>query len=224
MSESIKPVKKPVKRKAAKKKPQSVAKTKAGKVSVNVKGSESIDIEPIKLLDQEEIQAVSTLPSKTRYSVEDAEKAHAQLLGAITPARLDKIKAIPEYLKAVEHSNKPVTRQLPDKWELETLLDNYFRTEIAPSIPSLCVYLDISKSVFYSVLEGYSSKDIQSTMLKAVDRIEANIVRGMMTGTLQTVGALFYLKNAYGYRDNPERASSGSVSAIQINVNVGQAK
>ena len=163
-------------------------------------------------------------PSKPKVSKASQKvQSTAQLLQGITPAKLEKLAKIPTYIKDSKPSKMLGVRHLEDVWIVAEQLDKFFEIEIAPSIVGLAVYLGISKNTLYKILAGDIYKDLEDLMQIAVDRIEANVVRGMLNGYLQPVGSIFYLKNNHGYSDNKGAERDSNISAVQVNIQVNGA-
>lgn len=163
------------------------------------------------------------LSQRSTYNRGDAERATAQLMQGITPAKLSKLSEVPDYLKDSKPSKNIGWRTLGDSWQVQNQLEEYFSIEIAPSIVSMCVYLGISKNTLYNILNGNSYKDLVSVFEIAVDRIESNVVRGMTLGYLHPIGSIFYLKNNHGYSDNKGNEKDSKVSSVQVNIQVNSA-
>lgn len=86
--------------------------------------------------------------------------------------------------------------------ELQERIDAYFadcleRAE-PPFITELCVWLDTSRKV---LLEYEEKPEFSNTIKKAKQKCEAAIEKGMMLNKMNATGAIFNLKNNYGWEE-----------------------
>lgn len=167
------------------------------------------------------------IEGKTRsvraYTDEEANELKARLTEGLTDTKLEAIEEVPKYLKELKEPRTFVDqRVLPNLEETVKLLDTYFEVEPVPTVVSLCVFLGISRDILYDTLEGRSNKDLTLVMQKAVDKVESSIVRAMILGRFNTIGCIFYLKNAFGYKDRENVDRTENIAAVQVNVNVNR--
>ena len=91
------------------------------------------------------------------------------------------------------------------KKKLEDAIEKYFEwcdeTETPPTMSRLAFNLGISRQT----LINYSKKEEYfDTIKKAKDRVEASLEERMLKGTVTVPGAIFALKNNYGWTDKIE--------------------
>lgn len=167
------------------------------------------------------------IESKTRsvraYTDEEANELKTRLTKGLSDNKLEAIEEVPKYLKELKEPRTFVDqRVLPNLEETTKLLDTYFQVEPVPTVVSLCVFLGISRDILYDTLEGRSNKDLTLVMQKAVDKVESTLVRSMILGKFNTIGCIFYLKNAFGYKDRENEGRTENIAAVQVNVNVNR--
>lgn len=78
-----------------------------------------------------------------------------------------------------------------------------------PEKAGLCVFLDISRDTYSEYRKKYPD-----TIRYADGYIESNWVRRL--GGQSATGAIFYLKNAFDYRDKTETELSGNLSLVEL--------
>lgn len=97
--------------------------------------------------------------------------------------------------------------------QLESLIESYFedckqRNE-PPFITEMCVWLDTSRKV---LLEYENKPEFSNTIKRAKQRCEAAIEKGMLTNKMNATGAIFNLKNNYGWEERIKQDNSHTVS------------
>lgn len=97
--------------------------------------------------------------------------------------------------------------------QLEELINSYFedckqRNE-PPFITEMCVWLDTSRKV---LLEYEEKPDFSNTIKKAKQKCEAAIEKGMMTNKMNATGAIFNLKNNYGWEERIKNDNTHGVT------------
>jgi hypothetical protein len=69
------------------------------------------------------------------------------------------------------------------------------------TLSGICVYLDVYKEMLWE----YSKKpEYSNTVKKAKQRVEQNVEEGSLNGKWNTIGAIFNLKNNFGWTDKVE--------------------
>ena len=111
--------------------------------------------------------------------------------------------------------------------ELEGMITKYFQTcdeENKPyTITGLAIALDMSRQ---GLLDYCSRKDengepFLDSIKRAKDRCEAKIEEGLLSGKYNATGAIFNLKNNYGWRDKQEQEITGANGEkFELNINV----
>lgn len=129
----------------------------------------------------------------------------------------------------INKGGRPKAFNTPE--ELETLLNEYFdwcdeQKEInydkkgnpiiirkPYTISGICVYLDISKETWceYSKKAGFSE-----SCKRAKAKVENYVEEGSMNGKLNVVGAIFNLKNNFGWVDRQEVVNTTQPEKLSI--------
>lgn len=109
---------------------------------------------------------------------------------------------------------RPLKFQSPE--ELDKRIDAYFDEDDFPTITGLALYLDTSRET----LREYSERpEFVDSIKRAVDRCEHFVNRGMLSGKLNVTGAIFNLKNNYGWKDKTEQdltSNGDSISPVMV--------
>ena len=101
--------------------------------------------------------------------------------------------------------------------ELEEIIEKYFNTcniENRPyTITGLAIALGMSRQglLDYCTRIDENGEPFLDSIKKAKDRCEAKIEEGLLSGKYNATGAIFNLKNNYGWRDKQEVEHSGNL-------------
>jgi hypothetical protein len=109
--------------------------------------------------------------------------------------------------------------------DLEQQIQAYFedckQRKEPPFIVEMCNWLDISRNTLLDYSEGKGERaEFSDTIKRARQVCEQAVEKGMMTGTMNTTGCIFNLKNNYGWRDKIEQEHTnpdGNLKTIIIN-------
>lgn len=123
---------------------------------------------------------------------------------------------------------KDLTFESPE--QLEALIDLYFKDckeeNEVPTVTGLCVYLGTDRATLmryekndeYNWLKGFDDNvraEFRNTIKKAKQRIEACYEQALFQPG-KTIGAIFTLKNNYGYVDKTEQVVENKTITIGI--------
>ena len=85
--------------------------------------------------------------------------------------------------------------------QLQKGIDAYLVTDEPLSMAGLAASLGVNKDTVYVYQRGEYGDEYSDPIKKVVDLIEAQTVTGLLASKLNTAGAIFILKNNFGYRD-----------------------
>lgn len=110
-------------------------------------------------------------------------------------------------------AGRPLKFETPE--QLEEMIEAYFedcrQREEPPFITELAVWLDTSRET----LSNYEERDeFFDTIKRAKQKCEMAVEKGMLLNKMNSTGAIFNLKNNYGWRDKTEVEQSGKVNYV----------
>lgn len=102
--------------------------------------------------------------------------------------------------------------------EIEEKIEKYFNVcdkEGRPyTVTGLAIALDMSRKTLLEYCDRTDEDGVEyrNSIKKAKDRCEAKIEEGLLSGTYNATGAIFNLKNNYGWKDKQEIEQSGELN------------
>ena len=102
--------------------------------------------------------------------------------------------------------------------ELEEIIDEYFAKcdeENRPyTVTGLAIALNMSRRglIDYCARTDENGEPFIHTIKNAKDRVESKVEEGLLSGKYNATGAIFNLKNNYGWKDKQEVEQSGEVN------------
>lgn len=102
--------------------------------------------------------------------------------------------------------------------ELEEIIDEYFTKcdeENRPyTVTGLAIALDMSRQglINYCARTDENDESFFDTIKRAKDKVESRVEEGLLSGKYNATGAIFNLKNNYGWKDKQEVEQSGEVN------------
>ena len=119
-------------------------------------------------------------------------------------------------VRAMGEAGRP--RKYKTVKELEEKIENYFNTcdiENRPyTVTGLAIALDMSRKMLLEYCDRVDENgdSFRNSIKKAKDRCEAKIEEGLLSGKYNATGAIFNLKNNYGWKDKQEVEQSGELN------------
>lgn len=108
--------------------------------------------------------------------------------------------------------------------ELENAINKYFldceEKEVPYTVTGLamaCGFEDRGSLLEYCNYKDESGEEFSHSIKKAKSFVEQSIERGLLSGKYNATGAIFNLKNNYGWKDKTEVENTGEQS---LNVNI----
>lgn len=103
--------------------------------------------------------------------------------------------------------------------------NNIFAGEPKPTpytLEGLAVALGIDRHTLITYGKEPSHSDFHATVKKAKDKVLANLAERMLNGHNTTAGAIFLLKNNYGYTDKTEQeVTSNNITTVMFDSTPG---
>ena len=85
--------------------------------------------------------------------------------------------------------------------QLQAGIDAYIATDEPLSMAGLAASLYVNKETVFAYQRGTYGDEYSDPIKRVVDLIEAQTVTGLLASKLNTAGAIFILKNNFGYKD-----------------------
>jgi len=107
---------------------------------------------------------------------------------------------------------RPAKYKTPE--ELEAAINAYFedcdKREVPYTVPGMAYFLGFSDR--HSILDYKGKKKFNATIKKALVKIESQRVEKLLKGEVNPAGAIFDLKNNFGYEDARKVDMQGKVA------------
>lgn len=111
--------------------------------------------------------------------------------------------------------------------EVEKIINEYFdkcdKTGKPYTVTGLAIELDMSRKMLLEYCDRVDENgdSFRNSIKKAKDRCEAKIEEGLLSGKYNATGAIFNLKNNYGWKDKQEQEITGADGdKFELNINV----
>lgn len=129
--------------------------------------------------------------------------------------------------KKVENMATGRPRKYKTVAEVEKIINEYFDKcdkEGKPyTVTGLAIELDMSRKMLLEYCDRVDENgdSFRNSIKKAKDRCEAKIEEGLLSGKYNATGAIFNLKNNYGWKDKQEQEITGADGdKFELNINV----
>lgn len=111
--------------------------------------------------------------------------------------------------------------------EVEKIINEYFdkcdKDGKPYTVTGLAIELDMSRKMLLEYCDRVDENgdSFRNSIKKAKDRCEAKIEEGLLSGKYNATGAIFNLKNNYGWKDKQEQEITGADGdKFELNINV----